>query len=1042
MGRNNLNDRQRQLMSFLPKYALRKTKLGCVSVLIAVGFFLGGTNEMTVKADTLTSQDQNNKATATIPNAQATVSTNALTLRSSMNTLLNSASNTTADSGLTASTSAATGTQTAASSAVKAPTVASQAADLAATKNAASTSKSENTTAEDSVSPEQVKHSVSVATSAVTVQTSTSTLANIVPAKNLESAQTAAARTSTGKLLPAQGMKTSAAPAGSDAGLRDKQAAVASDAAMPAEKPAQTTNSAVKTAASVQNVNSAAREVIPTVLAASDSADSSLPAEDVTVDAKNFSQYFDAHGTATYQLNPDGSVTITFTKKGQEYSAGGVSLKEKINMDSSFTLSGQINLGDFGGADGMGIVFHTGSVAALGRPGGNLGIAGLPNAVGFKLDSYFDYYNEPTSDLPGDEIPLPTNGHGDEKHGQSQDPTTAVPYGDIVTTSHEQVTTTTGKEAWRWWVNNQDGTVKSLTTSLMDGKFHNFQMQYDGQTHVLTIRLQEPAGHLNDSAQTPESEQWVEWSYQIPNIPGNGNVAMALDLTATTGELTNLQQFKLTSFTFSPAASVNVKYVNEKGQVIHQADVHYNGAPVIGNTYSTDQLNLPGYTYIGLGKGSIAPSGTLSKEGLNGTVIYVYGHTEKITVNYQDISQTDPQNLSKYDQSLSGAESQSSGYSTADTIKALEQQGYQLVNDPTGSKVLDYGNADQSYTVTLTHRHITIGPNDYQPNGTPLPNNAEKTYQGVEKDDLNQQSTRTIKYVFANGKQAAPTKTQTVNYTRSADIDEVTGDVTYTPWSASTDKYDAVDSPVIPGYQADPQVVGEAAAKPGENPVVQVVYQPCTEQIKVVYEDISTTDPQSLSQYDRVLTGKYGSSSGYSTADTIKALEQQGYQLVDDPTNGQILSFDNTSEKTYVIKLKRKSAADHHSSGSNNKPSQKPTDQQGKGTASAAGNSQTTGNQAGHSQIEQTSSSHVGQAVQAHRTVISNNETTSAIQLTNNSKNSTVSTPNEAAPIKHLPQTGNRRDDSLGILRLLLATIGVWLSFDANRKRSGIHQGR
>ncbi|MFR0621057.1 lectin-like domain-containing protein [Limosilactobacillus mucosae] len=1038
MGRNNLNDRQRQLMNFLPKYALRKTKLGCVSVLIAVGFFLGGTNEMTVKADTLTSQDQNNKATATIPNAQATVSTNALTLRSSMNTLLNSASNTTADSGLTVSTSAATGTQTAASSAVKAPTTVSQAADLATTKNAALTSKSENTTAADSVSPEQVKDSVSVATSAVPVQTSTSTSANIVPAKNLESAQTAAARTSTGKLLPAQGMKTSATPAGSDAGLRDKQAA----AAMPAEKPAQTTNSAVKTAASVQNVNSAASKVIPTVLAVSDSADSSLPAEDVTVDAKNFSQYFDAHGTATYQLNPDGSVTITFTKKGQEYSAGGVSLKEKINMDSSFTLNGQINLGDFGGADGMGIVFHTGSVAALGRPGGNLGIAGLPNAVGFKLDSYFDYYNEPTSDLPGDEIPLPTNGHGDEKHGQSQDPTTAVPYGDIVTTSHEQVTTTTGKEAWRWWVNNQDGTVKPLTTSLMDDKFHNFQMQYNGQTHVLTIRLQEPAGHLNDSAQTPESEQWVEWSYQIPNIPGNGNVAMALDLTATTGELTNLQQFKLTSFTFSPAASVNVKYVNEKGQVIHQADVHYNGAPVIGNTYSTDQLNLPGYTYIGLGKGSIAPSGTLSKEGLNGTVIYVYGHTEKITVNYQDISPTDPQNLSKYDQSLSGAESQSSGYSTADTIKKLEAKGYQLVNDPTGGKVLDYGNADQSYTVTLTHRHITIGPNDYQPNGTPLPNNAKKTYQGVEKDDLNQQSTRTIKYEFANGKQAAPTKTQTVNYTRSADIDEVTGDVTYTPWSASTDKYDAVDSPVIPGYQADPQVVGEAAAKRGENPVVKVVYQPCTEQIKVVYEDISTTDPQSLSQYDRVLTGKYGSSSDYSTADTIKALEQQGYQLVDDPTNGQILSFDNTSEKTYVIKLKRKSAADHHSSGSNNKPSQKPTDQQGKGTASAAGNSQTTGNQAGHSQIEQTSSSHVGQAVQAHRIVISNNETTSATQLTNNSNNSTASTPNEAAPIKHLPQTGNRRDDSLGILGLLLATIGGWLGFDANRKRSGMHQGR
>ena len=32
-------------MSILPRYALRKTKLGCVSMLIAVGFLLGGANE-------------------------------------------------------------------------------------------------------------------------------------------------------------------------------------------------------------------------------------------------------------------------------------------------------------------------------------------------------------------------------------------------------------------------------------------------------------------------------------------------------------------------------------------------------------------------------------------------------------------------------------------------------------------------------------------------------------------------------------------------------------------------------------------------------------------------------------------------------------------------------------------------------------------------------------------------------------------------------------------------------------------------------------
>lgn len=44
-------------MSILPRYALRKTKLGCVSMLIAVGFFLGGANELNVKADALPAQN-------------------------------------------------------------------------------------------------------------------------------------------------------------------------------------------------------------------------------------------------------------------------------------------------------------------------------------------------------------------------------------------------------------------------------------------------------------------------------------------------------------------------------------------------------------------------------------------------------------------------------------------------------------------------------------------------------------------------------------------------------------------------------------------------------------------------------------------------------------------------------------------------------------------------------------------------------------------------------------------------------------------------
>ena len=65
---------------------------------------------------------------------------------------------------------------------------------------------------------------------------------------------------------------------------------------------------------------------------------------------------------------------------------------------------------------------------------------------------------------------------------------------------------------------------------------------------------------------------------------------------------------------------------------------------------------------------------------------------------------------------------------------------------------------------------------------------------------MNQQATRTIKYEFTNGKPAAAAVSQPVAYTRSADIDEVTGDVVYTPWTAAPAKYPPIVSPTILGY--------------------------------------------------------------------------------------------------------------------------------------------------------------------------------------------------------------------------------------------------
>ncbi|MFX7845496.1 hypothetical protein ABTK14_24865, partial [Acinetobacter baumannii] len=59
--------------------------------------------------------------------------------------------------------------------------------------------------------------------------------------------------------------------------------------------------------------------------------------------------------------------------------------------------------------------------------------------------------------------------------------------------------------------------------------------------------------------------------------------AMAMIVSASTGAYKNLQQFKLTSFDFHEAATVNVKYVDTTGHQLAQGTVNYpDGAYVNG----------------------------------------------------------------------------------------------------------------------------------------------------------------------------------------------------------------------------------------------------------------------------------------------------------------------------------------------------------------------------------------------------------------------------------------------------------------------------
>lgn len=108
--------------------------------------------------------------------------------------------------------------------------------------------------------------------------------------------------------------------------------------------------------------------------------------EKTIVDTNHLEEYFDFHGNAT----SDGAGLVTLTQKETSQN-GNITLKEKLLADYPIILTGEVNLGsDKKGADGMGFGFHTSENTAIGQTGMGMGIAGLENAFGFKLDTFYN----------------------------------------------------------------------------------------------------------------------------------------------------------------------------------------------------------------------------------------------------------------------------------------------------------------------------------------------------------------------------------------------------------------------------------------------------------------------------------------------------------------------------------------------------------------------------------------------------------------------------------------------------------------------------
>ena len=647
----------------------------------------------------------------------------------------------------------------------------------------------------------------------------------------------------------------------------------------------------------------------------------------------NFEDYFSLNGSATYDQTT-GIVTITPDKSDK---VGNFSLKSKIDMNTSFTLTGQINLGNRtssqGGADGIGFAFHNGNTTDIGNAGGNLGIGGLQKAIGFKLDTYHNGYRTPQANEDGAQV-ASTDSNG---YGWDIDPdgTKFPQFGAFVDTSQKLVQAQDGHYYSRWWAKTDMSSVQELNSGDLDGQFHDFVVSYDGSNRKLTIKYTETGGNV------------LTWSTSIPDT----YQAMAMVVSASTGYFKNLQQFKISSFDFKQAATVNVKYVDTKGNQIAQGEVTYpNGANVNG-TYTTGQLEIPNYKFVRMDDGtatgakSLPATGTLTKAGDNGTVIYVYAPA------YTQTSKTISETIKYIDQD---GKEVAIGY-TADPITFV------TVTNPVDNTTTTYYST-KAKTATLDDNGVpteagwtkadstdfaeVVNPevDGYKVISNDAPNSdlTSVAIQTVDNtsDDLNftvvyapaystsevKTVTETVHYIGQDGKPVAndasaiptsfvtitnPIDGSTATYYSKTESGQPTLDNNGVPvgdWTQgnSTD-FAAIINPSVIGQHVvsttDPgndltQTTVKRIDSNSDNLDFTVTYTANQEAANVTYIDDTTGKTLSA----KALTGDYGSTDPYRTGDTIADYEKQGYQLVSDnyPAKGVVYNQDGTVQSFEV----------------------------------------------------------------------------------------------------------------------------------------------
>ena len=215
----------------------------------------------------------------------------------------------------------------------------------------------------------------------------------------------------------------------------------------------------------------------------------------------------------------------------------------------------------------------------------------------------------------------------------------------------------------------------------------------------------------------------------------------------------------------------------------------------------------------------------------------------------------------------------------AETIAQYEKQGYELVSDPLENPVTA---SDGQQDLNYIFKHKT--------------HTSDKTITRK----------RVIHLVDQDNNKIGNDITQTVNFTQTDTIDDVTKKTTNSKFDKTEATFDEVAAPVVKGYDAKTAKIASAKIKPNDQDLEETItYAPTKRTVIINYYD--EDDNNKVLDSDTI-TQEIDSTVNYDPSDKIKALEAKGYvhDKDKDTLPSTIKITDSEQGQTYGVYFKHK----------------------------------------------------------------------------------------------------------------------------------------